>query len=234
MPTPLVRFLKSVIVILAPVWLVLGSVQLLATDSYLALEYGRADFPHDHSAFNFQQHLAYAEANFQYVRDRLDPAALETQRLGNGPLYNERELQHMRDVQSVYQAVGLVWKVTGALLLLAGLALARRDARRSSLAGALKWGGFMTASAVAASALFATIAWQGWFVAFHEIFFAPGTWTFSYSDTLIRLFPEKFWFDTALTISGLTLVAGLAVAVAGWVLETPVRPSTPPFSNSPA
>jgi integral membrane protein (TIGR01906 family) len=231
MPTPLVRFLKSVIVVLVPVWLVLGSVQLLVTNRYLALEYSRADFPHDHSAFNFKQHLTYAEANFQYVRDRLGHEALATQRLGNGPLYNEREIQHMHDVQSVYQTAGLVWKVAGVLLVLSALILAWRVPGRATLASAIKWGGLMAAGVVAALALFATIAWQVWFVAFHEVFFAPGTWTFSYSDTLIRLFPEKFWFNTALTLSGLTLVAGLAMAVAGWVLETPERPSALPFSN---
>lgn len=230
MPTPLVRFLRSVIVVLVPVWLVLGSVQLLVTDRYLALEYGRADFPHDHSAFNFKQHLTYAEANFQFVRDRLGHDALATPRLAGRALYNEREIQHMHDVQSVYQTAGLVWKVAGVLLLLAGLALARRPA----LASAIKWGGLTTAGVVAALALFAASAWQVWFVAFHEIFFAPGTWTFSYTDTLILLFPERFWFDTALALSGLTLVTGLAVAVAGWVLETPLRPSAPPFSNSQA
>ncbi len=34
--------------------------------------------------------------------------------------------------------------------------------------------------------------------------------------TLIRLFPEKFWFDTALTISALSFTAGLLLTVAGW------------------
>jgi hypothetical protein len=39
---------------------------------------------------------------------------------------------------------------------------------------------------------------------------------FNYSDTLIRLFPEKFWFDAALTISGLSLLGGLLLALTGW------------------
>jgi hypothetical protein len=33
---------------------------------------------------------------------------------------------------------------------------------------------------------------------------------------LIRLFPEKFWFDAALTISGLSLAGGLLFALIGW------------------
>ncbi|HLF91577.1 MAG TPA: DUF1461 domain-containing protein [Anaerolineales bacterium] len=64
--------------------------------------------------------------------------------------------------------------------------------------------------------LLAVVAWQAWFVAFHEVFFAPGSWTFNYTHTLIRLFPEKFWFDAALTIASLSLTGGLLLALAGW------------------
>jgi hypothetical protein len=31
--------------------------------------------------------------------------------------------------------------------------------------------------------------------------------------------PEKFWFDTALSLAGLSLVAGLFIALIGWHLQ---------------
>jgi uncharacterized membrane protein len=62
-----------------------------------------------------------------------------------------------------------------------------------------------------------------WFVAFHQVFFAAGTWTFEYSDTLIRLFPNRFWFDAALTIAGLTTGAGVLVSSVGGWLGRPAR-----------
>ena len=102
------------------------------------------------------------------------------------------------------------------VILLSGFALAWRAETRPALAAAIKWGGSLTAGLVAVVGLLAIIAWRFWFVAFHQIFFAPGTWMFEYSDTLIRLFPEKFWFDAALTISGLSLFGGLLLALIGW------------------
>jgi hypothetical protein len=33
------------------------------------------------------------------------------------------------------------------------------------------------------------------------------------------LFPEKFWFDAALTISSLSLAGGLLLVLAGWRLK---------------
>jgi integral membrane protein (TIGR01906 family) len=43
------------------------------------------------------------------------------------------------------------------------------------------------------------------FVGFHRVFFEGDTWLFLYSDTLIRLFPERFWQDAFLFIAVATL-----------------------------
>lgn len=39
-----------------------------------------------------------------------------------------------------------------------------------------------------------------------------------YTDSLIRLFPEQFWFDVGVIISGGALLAGILVAVLGYGL----------------
>ena len=83
--------------------------------------------------------------------------------------------------------------------------------------------GLLTAGLVAAVGLLAVVAWRVWFVAFHQVFFLPGTWVFNSTDTLIRLFPEKFWFDTALTLAGLSLAGGLLMALIGSRLQTRLR-----------
>ena len=50
---------------------------------------------------------------------------------------------------------------------------------------------------------------------FHRIFFEGNSWQFSTSDTLIRLFPEQFWFDAALTIGLFTLLARVIMPSSG-------------------
>jgi integral membrane protein (TIGR01906 family) len=65
----------------------------------------------------------------------------------------------------------------------------------------------------------AVVAWDTFFTAFHQLFFAGGTWVFAYSDTLIRLFPEQFWFDAALTVGGLTLLGALALLLLSSVVD---------------
>jgi integral membrane protein (TIGR01906 family) len=57
------------------------------------------------------------------------------------------------------------------------------------------------------------IAFSVFFVFFHEIFFDPGTWVFRFSDTLIRLFPQRFWRDTFIAIGLLAIAGGLALGL---------------------
>lgn len=223
MPPQVARLLKIVVGLLLPILLVVGSVRLLVTDQYLALEYNKADFPSDPFGFDNAQRLAFAAANFRYVREAQPIETLANQRLGDSPLYNNRELKHMQDVQNVYQAIWRLWQIAVAVFALAALALGWRADTRLALIDAFKWGGLLTGGLIATVGLLAVVAWRVWFVAFHQIFFAPGTWMFNYTDALIRLFPEKFWFDAALTISGFGLIGGLLVALTGWRLREGLR-----------
>ena len=50
------------------------------------------------------------------------------------------------------------------------------------------------------------------FEGFHAIFFEGDSWLFLYSDTLIRLFPIRFWQDTFLFAALIAVGGGLALA----------------------
>ena len=66
--------------------------------------------------------------------------------------------------------------------------------------------------ALIAAIIFAVLVVFDWlFVVFHRIFFSGDTWLFLYSDTLIRLFPERFWSDTFLMVGGLTALMALGI-----------------------
>ena len=101
-PTPLIRLLTVLIILLLPVVIIISSVRLLVTDQYLAFEYSKADFPADIFGFTSGQRFAYAFANFRYVRDDQPLTVLADQQMTGVPVYNERELKHMQDVQNVY------------------------------------------------------------------------------------------------------------------------------------
>jgi len=53
---------------------------------------------------------------------------------------------------------------------------------------------------VAAAGVFALVDYDLAFEMFHNLFFAPDSWRFSYRDTLLRIYPMKFWFDATLFV----------------------------------
>ena len=50
------------------------------------------------------------------------------------------------------------------------------------------------------------------FAGFHSLFFEGDSWLFLYSDTLIRLFPLRFWQDAFLSAALIALGGGLGLA----------------------
>lgn len=215
MPGQLTRILKWFIALLIPILVIGGAANLLATDSYLAFEYGRDKFPPDPYGFTLRQRFILASTNVHYVRAHLPSDELAKQTMYGAPVYTPREVSHMADVQTVFQLVFRVWQASLILLILLGFIL-WRNGERAALASAIQSGGLLTTGIIVTIALLALFAWQVWFDNFHLIFFEPGSWLFSYSDTLIRLFPVEFWFDATLTISILSLAGGLSLAFIGW------------------
>lgn len=71
MPNLLTQALKLLTIVLVMIFIIGGTVQLLATDSYLAFEYGKASFPPDSFGYTQQQRFILASTNIHYVRAHL-------------------------------------------------------------------------------------------------------------------------------------------------------------------
>ncbi|RPJ24438.1 MAG: DUF1461 domain-containing protein [Chloroflexi bacterium] len=123
MPTQIAKTLKLFVILLIPILVIGGAASLLATDRYLAFEYGKAGFPPDPFGFTQQQRFDLASSNIHYVRAHLSSDALTNQTLDGGAVYNTREVSHMADFQAVFQSVLRAWRVTFILLLLVGFIL---------------------------------------------------------------------------------------------------------------
>ncbi len=207
--------LAAIVVTLAvPVCLALGSIRLLMTSGYLSIEYHKADFPPDDYGFTLEDRLRYGVYAIDYLTNSADISYLGNLTFPNGqPFFNSRELQHMADVKRVTQAAFTVGWAVLALLALLALLMTRSASGRAALRTGLFGGAALTLGLLAALAAGVLLAWETFFTRFHELFFANGTWQFEYSDSLIRLYPERFWQDAALTIGGLSAVGALAILI---------------------
>jgi len=124
------------------------------------------------------------------------------------PVLNETERGHMRDVRTTFLALFAVVGVSVIVLIIA---------RWRSHGSILFWRGVRSGSAilavsVAALAGFALVAFGLLFQLLHALLFPPGTFTFdSRTDRLVQLFPEQFWFETAIVLAIGLIIVGLLV-----------------------
>lgn len=199
---------RTYITLIYPVLLVLIGARLVMSPAFLSFEYNRPDFPPDFYGFTTEDRLRYAPYAVNYLLNGEDIDYLGDLTFPDGTaLYNARELRHMRDVKVLTTAAFGFAVVGGALALAAMIYLWRRAP--TNLALALRNGALLTIGLILLIALTAVAAWDFFFTLFHQLFFEADTWYFLYSDTLIRLFPEQFWFDASILIGVIAVLASL-------------------------
>ncbi len=220
----LVSILRWLIIIAMPFFLATGVVRGLLAWDYPAFEYDR--IPPDPYGFTPEERLELAQSTLDYLQ-RPEPSAetiylleeLELPRTGGQPLYQPGELSHMVDVKDVADTFLRVFWILAAIVIVGlGLLLSQPETRKAGI-NAVFHGGVLTVSIVLVIGILLVAAWSFLFNQFHEIFFASGTWTFSYTDSLIRLFPEQFWLDFGTLWAGLVFVGGLLSAGVGYGLK---------------
>ncbi len=220
----LVAVIRWAVALAMPVFIILLSARVMVNPWYPRFEYAKPDFPPDPYGFTQAQRLELATVCINFLNVSEPPetaiAMLEALRLPgtDQPLFNPYELSHMVDVKRLTDAL---WRVltVASVVVVAGLAalLARRATRQDGYA-ALFVGGLLTTLILIVLITLILVSWRWFFIAFHDVFFPPGTWTFDWTDSLIRLFPDRFWFDAGVLLVGGALAMGVVVTVVGWFL----------------
>jgi integral membrane protein (TIGR01906 family) len=155
--------------------------------------------------------LRWSEPSINYLVNSEDITYLSSLAFDNGdPIFNERELSHMEDVKAV--VTGMRSALAICMLIFLGISiLAARGRWQVLLIRAFKRGAWAVLGLIAAILLFVALNFNSLFTWFHQIFFESGTWQFHPSDTLIRLFPMRFWQDAFIFVGLLSIVFGLVV-----------------------
>lgn len=227
----LLTIVRWLVILAMPFFLGMGTIRAIIAWDYPAFEYNR--IAPDLYGFTPEQRLELAQGTLVYLQ-RPEPSAeviymLEDLRLPgtDSPLYNEAEIGHMIDVKNMADGMKRVAYISGAIVIV-GLAFLLIPGRTRNYGWrTFMFAGLATVIVLAVIALSILIAWPIFFVQFHELLFPPGTWTFAYTDSLIRLFPEQFWFDIGVIITVTTLVLGILVALVGYLMSRRGRPVTP-------
>jgi integral membrane protein (TIGR01906 family) len=210
-PSLFYRILAWVVAVITVVTLMLTGVRILLVHVFLPFEYSMPGFPPDPYGFTKADRLYWSSIALDYLLNSEGIDFLGNLHFDNGsPVYNERELRHMVDVKIALQNTLKVWMASLALLICLGV-WAWRGHWADEFRKGLRLGGWLSVFFVAGVILVVLLSFGVFFVGFHNVFFQPGTWMFYWSDTLIRLFPERFWRDIFIYIGVITAGLGLLV-----------------------
>lgn len=211
-PTAIYRLLSWLVTLLVPAALCMTAVRAMMTPLFLQYEYNSPGFPADPYGFTKADRLYWSNIALDYLLNNAGISFLGDLRFRGGtPVYNERELHHMVDVKNTVKGALTVWVVSLVLLVVLGVWAWRGGWMDAFRLGMVR-GGWLTIILLVGILLFVLFGFGVFFVLFHDVFFQPGTWMFLYSDTLIRLFPERFWRDIFIIV-GLLSIAGAALVI---------------------
>lgn len=209
--------LDGMVSLAVPLILSVLSILVLLSPLFISLEYRRPGFPDDRYGFTTEQRMIYGNLTRRYLVSRQPLDFLRDLEFDTGePLYLERELTHLEDVKVVILGVLQAFAIAVAVVVLSVLyskANGRLDAYWRSVAR----GGRLTAILLLTILFLTLVSFQALFTNFHLIFFEGDSWLFAYSDTLIRLFPMRFWQDAFLVFGALTLTGGV---ILGWFIPS--------------
>jgi len=204
------NLLVFVITLGVPIILILSNVLLFMNPSWLAYEYSKPDFPKA-QLFDDATRLLKGSESIEYIRGNrtLD------QFIALG-VYQDREIKHMVDVRVLVDEVKVFLPIVAALMVIALGVLAARATSRVLAPRGLLNGAVLTIVLFIAVGIFAAVGFNTFFTLFHRIFFTGDSWLFLYTDSLIQFYPLPFWFDTSITLVGLTIGEAIVVGAVGW------------------
>lgn len=157
-----------------------------------------------------------------YMEGRVDSIQLTVTEDGQSvEMYNERETLHMVDVRALYQA----WRSVrdfglpaAAVLLVAACALCEKGKRAALVCRAFLAASAVFAAVLAAFGIWVAIDFDGFWTAFHHLFFDNDLWLLSYrTDRMIRICPAELFRDIVVRFALMFLIPfAVMLAAAFW------------------
>jgi integral membrane protein (TIGR01906 family) len=132
------------------------------------------------------------------------------------PLFNDREVAHMEDVQALVQFF-LRMQLVAAAVVVVRLAVALIfDRSVAPLGRDMLWSTGLMVALVVLVGVLSLLDFDALWTRFHQIAFRNDLWQLDpKSDYLIMLFPEPFWFTATIRMATSVALQTLLVAVLG-------------------
>jgi len=201
--------------------LLLTSVELTAFNlNYYRNEYRKLERPQA-IGLSEEELMSVTRELLNYLRDQRDDLDLTATIKGERrPVFNEREILHMKDVKDLFQRGYRLRNISILLILVFGGLAVAAGGKRSGKVFAKS---FVTVAAVYFGLILLlvfllNVDFTKYFDQFHYLFFTNDLWQLDPNrDVLIQMVPEAFFFDTAIRIIVSFIMAMAFLSAVSWV-----------------
>lgn len=215
------RWLGAIAFVVAlPLFLILGNILDVASDRQFYADEFQKYRIRDVTRLDDTQLMAIADRFIGYLRE--PGVTLDYEITVNGArrqLFNQKEIDHMVDVQKLFQLAKNARLVAGGILLLVpllGVGLAG-GAFLPTLGKLLAAGGIATVTILGLAGLLSLVDFTQAWTQFHYIAFTNMDWMLDpRTDYLIMLYPEGFWFDAVIKIARQSAIEAAVLAAIGF------------------
>ncbi len=204
-----------IVVLLSPVIFIGIPVRVAFNEWFIDWEYSKKDFPKDIYGMDDEYRKKLAKIGLRAVLSDEGMEEFKKAKLPDGRrAFNEREIKHMEDVKNLLSVFfPLVYASTFISVILLVLIRDRKLIGKTLIVSSL-----FSLFLVAFAGLFSLINYDLAFELFHNIVFDPYSWRFSYTDTLLRIYPMKFWYDGTIFVLSFAGVLTLLSLITGLIL----------------
>jgi len=212
-----------IITILTPVLLITSAMRTALSPIFVNIEYKLPNFPPDPFGFTNEERLHWANYSIKYMTGEISEEKFSALQFPDGtPLFNEREISHMIDVHDLTVSMLALWQILIIFFTITLFAGWKNNWLHAFLR-ALENGAKFTLIIIFGILVYVWINFDQLFTLFHQIFFEGDSWLFYLSDTLIRLFPIKFWQDLFIFIGSFGIITSLMLIIIGRSIEKKIE-----------
>ncbi|WP_457641612.1 TIGR01906 family membrane protein [Persephonella sp.] len=201
-------------ILLAPLWIIGLSTRMAFSEWFIEYEYSKKDFPKDRWGLPDNIRKELAKIGLEAVLSDKGLEKFRNAKLPNGKkAFRKKEIKHMEDVKNFLKYFFPVVYISFVVWF--GIYFFLKQIRWKLL---LISGAFTTFLIVFAG-LFAYFNYELAFAIFHDYLFGKYTWRFRWTDTLLRIYPMKFWYDGTFFVIGLSLLISVTLYLLGLLLK---------------
>jgi integral membrane protein (TIGR01906 family) len=207
-------------VLLLPLLLISTGLRGLVTDRELLLRGFRDNGVATTTGLDEPQLERIADAFVAYFQ--APPGQIQIQVTVRGqarPLFNDREVQHMQDVQALIQWFLRMGTIAAGVLALRLLLAILVDRTLVPLGREMLWSTGLMVGLVVLVGVLSLLDFDALWTRFHQVAFRNDLWQLDPSrDYLIMLFPEPFWYTATIRMAVTVALETVGVAVLGALL----------------